>query len=62
MREFLTIIYSGYGVTAGEKIAEVKNGIVVAHSGSGKASDGDAESGAVSAAVAIMAGTAVMLL
>jgi hypothetical protein len=52
-----------YQVTAGSKIAEVSdNGIVVAHSGSGKASDEDAESGAVSAAVAIMAGTAVMLL
>jgi hypothetical protein len=52
-----------YKVTAGTKIAEVSdNGIVVAHSGSGKATDDDAESGAVSAAVAIMAGTAVMLL
>merc|ERR1712176_87720 len=52
-----------YQVTAGSKIAEVSdNGIVVAHSGSGKASGEDAESGAVSAAVAIMAGTAVMLL
>merc|ERR1719204_928760 len=52
-----------YQVTAGSKIAEVSdNGIVVAHSGSGKASDENAESGAVSAAVAIMAGTAVMLL
>jgi len=52
-----------YQVTAGSKIAEVSdNGIVVAHSGSGKASDENAESGTVSAAVAIMAGTAVMLL
>ena len=61
-RQVLIRIFQDYKVTAGTKIAEVSDsGIVVAHSGSGKATD-DAESGAVSAAVAIMAGTAVMLL
>merc|ERR1712046_282457 len=49
-----------YSVTTGNRIAESHDGIVVAHSE--KSNDESLDNGAVSAAVAVMAGTAVMLL